>query len=294
MSCGKEGGLSNRFKIVVTAYNCSKWLGKNLGMIERQTYRSFDVCIVDDASTDPQQQAIIAEFSGRNGWRTIFNAENQGALFNIVAGIKALECSDDDIIVQMDGDDWLFDRRVLRLLDLYYRKEDIYLTYGQYYSLSHRKRGICAPVTEADIEARRYRQMPWQFSALRTFKYLLWRQIKDEDLRDRDGSFYRVSWDMAFMYPMLEMAGRHVKFIPDILYTYNDLNPICDLKVRRDEQVRCEHDIRSRSAHQCLQNGFPKPGPWPLRSRLELAWIRTVLRLKSWRVRDRRGRRFFG
>jgi glycosyltransferase involved in cell wall biosynthesis len=280
--------VNNKFKIVIPAYNCSKWLAKNLDIISRQTHRNYEVCIVDDASTDPDQKEVIRGFSKRNGWKAVFNTENKGALPNILKGIETLQCSNDDIIVLIDGDDWLFDRRVLSLLDLYYRREDIYLTYGQYFSLSHRKKGICAPLAEADIAEGRYRQMPWQFSHLRTFKYALWGQIKEEDLRDRDGSFYRVSWDMAFMYPMLEMAGQHIRFIPDILYAYNDLNPICDSKVRRQQQLSREQEIRDRPPYNRLLKGKPKAIPLPFGSQLEFAWSRLVLRLKSWRLRNRR------
>jgi len=246
------------------------------------------VCVIDDASTDPGQRGIIREFSERCGWKVIYNDENKGALFNIIKGVEALECSDDDIIVQMDGDDWLFDRRVLSLLNLYYLKEDIYLTYGQYYSISHRIRGICAPIAREDIDKKRYRQMPWQFSALRTFKYFLWRQIREEDLRDQDENFFQVTWDLAFMCPMLEMAGHHIRFIPEILYTYNDLNPICDSKVRRKEQMRCHQDIRSRRPYERLLEGDHKILALPLTARLEMAWIRTILRLKSCRIHNRR------
>ena len=37
--------------------------------------------------------------------------------------------------------------------------------------------------------------------------------------------------DLAFMYPMIEMAGiKHIKFIDKVLYVYNDLNPHNDMK----------------------------------------------------------------
>ncbi len=257
-------------------------------MIERQTYSNYDVCVVDDASTDTEQKGIIREFCERCGWKAIFNEERKGALFNIVEGIEALQCVDNDIIVQIDGDDWLFDRRVLSLLNLYYLKEDIYLTYGQYYSISHRKRGICSPIAKEDIDKKRYRQMPWQFSALRTFRYFLWRQIRDEDLRDESGEPFRVTWDEALMFPMLEMAGHHIRFIPDILYTYNDLNPICDRRVRREEQLRCGRIIRSRRPYQPLVEGDPERFPLGLAAKVRFALIRATIRLRSWRVRNRR------
>ncbi len=50
-------------------------------------------------------------------------------------------------------------------------------------------------------------------SALRTFKYKLWKNIKEEDLKNREGKFYEAAWDLAFMFPMFEMAGEKIEFV---------------------------------------------------------------------------------
>jgi hypothetical protein len=47
------------------------------------------------------------------------------------------------------------------------------------------------------------------------------------------------------MWPMIEMAGLdHFKFIPDILYVYNESNPINDHKVDLSK-VRNIHNLIS-------------------------------------------------
>jgi len=73
--------------------------------------------------------------------------------------------------------------------------------------------------------------------------------IKDEDLRDLDGEYYKVAWDYAFMYPMIEMAGERVKFIDKVIYKYNDLNPMCDGKINTDEQIRIGERIQSKEVY---------------------------------------------
>ena len=35
------------------------------------------------------------------------------------------------------------------------------------------------------------------------------------------------------MFPMLEMAGNRQEFMDQVLYVYNDKNPISDHKIRR-------------------------------------------------------------
>ena len=46
-----------------------------------------------------------------------------------------------------------------------------------------------------------------------------------------EGKFYPMTWDKAMMFPMIEMSGGNFKCIRDILYLYNDINPINDHKV---------------------------------------------------------------
>ena len=56
------------------------------------------------------------------------------------------------------------------------------------------------------------------------------------------------------MFPMLEMAGTHVSFIPDVLYEYNAANPINDGRVRLPLVLECERFIRSKKKYPCLKN----------------------------------------
>ena len=69
-------------------------------------------------------------------------------------------------------------------------------------------------------------------SHIRTWRAFLWRKIKQEDLKDENGVYWRVTGDLSFMFPMLEMAGEeHYKFMTDINYIYNEQNPLNDHKV---------------------------------------------------------------
>lgn len=242
--------LKNKFKIIIPTYNSTEWLSNTLSSIENQSYRNYEVCIIDDASTDSNQVEIINSFSKRLGWRTILNKDRKGALANIVNGIAHLECRDEDIIILIDGDDWLYDKHVLNLLNLYYNRENVYLTYGQWISFKNRTKGRCARVTEDELIGIRKGQ--WRFSHLRTFKYLLWKNIKDGDLRDSSNEYFKVAWDLAIMFPLFEMAPERSLYVPDILYVYNDKNPINDFKVRVDEQSQVAKYISENPQYQKL------------------------------------------
>ena len=52
------------------------------------------------------------------------------------------------------------------------------------------------------------------------------------------------------MFPMLEMAGNRQEFIKDLLYVYNDENPISDHKIRRKEQILAAKEIREKRRYK--------------------------------------------
>ena len=82
------------------------------------------------------------------------------------------------------------------------------------------------------------RRGPWRGSHLRTFKFKLWKLLKDSDLRGSDGKFYDCAWDLEFMWPMLEMAGYHrTKWISERIYVYNQETAFNDAKLYLKEQM---------------------------------------------------------
>ena len=66
------------------------------------------------------------------------------------------------------------------------------------------------------------------------------------DLLDNNGDFYRMAWDLAFMFSMLEMSSYKSHYVKDMLYAYNLVNPLNDHKVDNTYQVKLEKEIRSK------------------------------------------------
>jgi len=246
-----------KFKIVVPAYNSQKWIRKTLNSIVCQNYTNYDVCIVDDKSTEKNQVNIIKEYcekynSDKNTWKYILNNKRKGALFNIVNAIRNSDCNDEDVIITLDGDDWLYDENVLNKVAKAY-EGDILLTYGQYMSYPSNTVGHCKPYDKKVIQARSFRRDEWRMSHLRTFKYKLFSNIKEKDFIDsRKKRYFEMAWDLALMFPMAEMAGDRIKFISDILYTYNRENPINDDKVNLGLQASTNGLIRKMQKYDYL------------------------------------------
>ena len=232
----------NNFVVLVATYNTPKWIGKCLDSILGQKYDTtkFRICVVDDASTAQKQIEILKEYEKNELVTIIYKKRNEGGLKAYVDATAYMKPRSDDIVVHVDGDDWLYNSNVLAKVNRRYQDRTL-LTYGSYeiyapHNSDNGELGICEECP-ADVKVfRKYRQHKWIFSHLRTFKFKLWNKIKDIDLKDEKGTYWKVSWDRAFMYPMLEMANGNIKFIKDKVYVYNMANPFNDFRNRKEEQ----------------------------------------------------------
>ena len=57
-------------------------------------------------------------------------------------------------------------------------------------------------------------------SHLRAFYTKLFLQIKEEDLKDEDGNWFRAANDVAMYTPILEMCHERIQYVPEISYLY--------------------------------------------------------------------------
>jgi glycosyltransferase involved in cell wall biosynthesis len=250
--------MMRRFKVIVPSFNSIDYIEKTLRSIEMQTDKQYDVCVIDDGSTIPGQRDLIQKFCERNDWKFLFNEKNHGALYGMVHAIPLLDCHDDDVVVVIDGDDWLAHPEVFSKLRQVYTENDVYLTWGQceLYPKKDTPTNYAQPIPEMVMQQALYRDIPFVFWHLGTFKYFLWRHLEDPDLRDEDGEYFMIMKDKATLYPMLEMAGEKIRFIPETLYIYNMENPLNDyVNTPSEEHNRVDALIRGRKRYAKLR--FP-------------------------------------
>lgn len=229
-----------KFHIVTAAYNCQNYIRKCLDMLSIQTYKNWDGVVVDDCSTDNTLQIIKSALPKK--MVCVANTKNIGSLANqhkaLPMGCQkekgAIKISDEDVIVKVDGDDWLYDEHVLEKLAVYYNDPEVWMTYGSCIRSTTKQRGQTAKPVPKDYDFRKNR---WVLSHLRSYKYFLWKNIYIDDLKsNRTKDFYTTSEDCAIMKPMAEMAGwEHIKYIDEVLYVYNLGNPIRDGAIHKRE-----------------------------------------------------------
>lgn len=252
------------FVIIIPSYNNEKYIEKNLRSVFSQNYSNYRVIYIDDHSRDNTlllAQSLFKELDKKGCASLIHNPTNYGALANIYNAVHS--CHDEEIVVLLDGDDFLAHEQVLTILNQTYANPNIWMTYGNYldYPSYQQNPQICKKIANKIIENRSFRKKPWSATHLRTFYTSIFKEINIADLFYR-GRFYPMGWDLAIMIPMLEMSGPHSAFIEDVLYLYNRENPISDHKIHLEFQNDCSKHIRARSCYpllSCLPNhDYPK------------------------------------
>lgn len=198
----------NPIRITVTssAIRAAKWAPRCIESVAQQTIPDPHHAYV---AADPETYA--AARSGSQGLALVCDGAGRGLLENLLPIWRSLP--DDEVIVWLDGDDWLAtDRALATVAEMH--AAGAWATYGQFLR-SDGRLGFCAPVGSDP------RSAPWTCSHLKTFRAGLVKRIRDEDLRDASGACLTLAIDQAIMIPVLEMAAERALFCPRVLCVYN-------------------------------------------------------------------------
>jgi glycosyltransferase involved in cell wall biosynthesis len=247
--------MNNRFVIITPFYNVEEWIGLCVNSVKKQDYTNYVHYLIDDISTDNTVEKIQTIVKEEDKISLIQNSIKKYALKNIYDTLESIEIEDDDIVVILDGDDWLANKNVLKRLDEEYQQTNCLMTYGSYVEYPSLNRGKFAKkIPNEIIEQQSYRNHQWMSSHLRTFRYSLWNKINKKDFINKEtGNFIKAAWDLAFVFPMLEMAGHRARFIQDILYMYNRSNPLNEDKINHPVQLSEEAQVRRRQPYEILK-----------------------------------------
>ena len=149
--------------------------------------------------------------------------------------------SADDILVSLDGDDWFPHERVLQHIANVYWDPNVWLTYGSF-AFADGRPGFASQYTHEN-----FRGDEWRATHLKTFRAALFHRLGDAELK-RNGTFRDLCWDMAVMFPMLEMCGlEHSRFVPEVLYVYNYANSFEHNSTAAERQREREMNMELRS-----------------------------------------------
>lgn len=235
--------------ILTTLYNCESYIEKCIQSLKDQTFKDFTCYLTDDLSTDSTVEVVKKLISDDQRFILIQNKEKLFQPGNYDQVIRNNNLIDNnEICVEVDGDDWLPDVNVLKRVNDLYKRSIVWLANGSFVYHDGRPGFAQKPSFFKSI-----RKQDFALTHLRTWRAFLWRKIKIEDLKDSNGRYYEVAGDLAFMFPMFEMAGPlHYRFMKEVNYVYNEGNPINDHKLHLEKVEVIVKEIRNKIPYQLL------------------------------------------
>jgi FkbM family methyltransferase len=249
-------GNEQKIVAVSTFYNCQDYITRCIDSIATQDYDNYQCILVNDCSTDATAERVAGAIAAlpadiQAKFTVINNTERQGAVYNQVAVFRAID-DPEAIVMIIDGDDSLVnDNSIFSYFNSVYDGSTEF-TYGSCWSMVDHIPLISQPYPEKIKQARAYRQhrfnwiMP--YTHLRTFKQHLITGIPDSNFQDTTGAWFRAGGDGSTFYSLIEAADPNkVKCLQEVVYNYNDINPLNDYKVNSDEQTRNAQIISNRN-----------------------------------------------
>lgn len=251
--------MKNKFKIIIPSYNNEDWVEYNIASILNQNYSNYEVLYINDKSTDNTFNKVKDIVNELDNWTIINNKENKGAQYNYFEHLNTFLTDDKDILIHLDGDDWLYDDNVLDNLNKFYCEKDCWMTYGGFVCWDGSEdvklpNPQSTPYPEFIHKYKMYRKDVWRASHLRTFRSFLIKSVKNSDLKSNiDGKYYWHAADLAHQFPCLEMCPKDKIGVVDFYthcYNASQQNSIRTREREDSNNQKYEEEIRNKKIYK--------------------------------------------
>lgn len=116
--------------VYITNYNYGHFIKKAINSVLNQTFKNFELIIIDDGSKDKSKN-IIKKYQSKKNIRVIFQ-KNKGL---VVSNNLALRLSRAKYIMRLDSDDWLDPHALEIMSNILERNKKISLIFPDYYEV---------------------------------------------------------------------------------------------------------------------------------------------------------------
>lgn len=98
-----------KFSIIIPVYNVEKYLKQCIDSVLNQTYKNYEIILIDDGSTD-NSPAICDKYKDNDDRITVLHKKNRGAAAARNSGIRVIK---GEYVLFLDSDDFWADNKAL-------------------------------------------------------------------------------------------------------------------------------------------------------------------------------------
>jgi len=195
--------------IVMPVYNVDvKWIKEAVKSIEDQIYTNWELCIADDASTNPKLVKYLKSLEKNKKIKVVFRKEN-GHISE--ASNSALKLATGEFVALMDNDDVIHPHALAEVVKVLNEKRDTDFIYSDEDKITTKGKRL-EPTFKPD----------WSPDFLLRTNYLSHLSVIRKKLIDEVGGFrkgYEGSQDYDLFLRVTEKTD-NIEHIPDILYSW--------------------------------------------------------------------------
>ncbi len=198
--------------IVMPVYNVDvKWIKEAVKSVKKQIYTNWELCIADDASTDPELKKYLKNISKDSRIKVTFRKKN-GHISE--ASNSALELAEGEFIALMDNDDIIHPHALAEVVKLLNEKPDTDFIYSDEDKIDMTGKRV-EPFFKPD----------WSPDLFMSTNYMSHLSVIRKELIDKVGGFrkgYEGSQDYDLFLRIVEKTNR-IEHIPDVLYSWRKI-----------------------------------------------------------------------
>jgi glycosyltransferase involved in cell wall biosynthesis len=212
----KEDQKKLPISLIIPVYNVEKYLYRAFVSVENQTFKNFEVIIVNDGSTDGSKK-IIKKFAEKNSNFYVINQENKGLGEARNTGIKA-SCG--SFMAFMDSDDFLEPKYLEKLYKCALKTGADIVCCNFYFYYNRAKIKIPCPLISFPGIYSGEQALKKITSCFGTLAFAWNKLFRRELFTKHKIKFYNMYFEDSATSPRLFFYARKVTFIPNILYNY--------------------------------------------------------------------------
>lgn len=203
--------MDTKFSIIIPAYNVEKYIKKCLDSILNQTYKSFEVIIIDDASTDNTYN-IISQYDDPR----IKIIQNETNLRQGTARNKGMEIAEGEYIIFVDADDYYSSDDVIEKINNVIGDEKCDIVF-----FGFKEKGGLSRTIIPEPTATKY-DMLNNFNSTLKCQCALWNKcfnrkfLKKNKIKFTKKMFYE---DNMFSFKAIALSNK-TKVLPEVCYIY--------------------------------------------------------------------------
>ena len=228
-----------KFSFIIPVYNVDKYIGKCIDSILSQSYRNFEIILIDDGSTD-RSGKICDEYKEKDNRIKVYHGKNTGLSG---ARNKGIELCEGEYIIFLDSDDyWVSDKLKILAEECNKNKVDILVYNYEIYDEKYKK--ITIPkgikfnnVFKEVIDGQTYLEKVLEINPL--YQWYAWSYaIKAKNIKELKFKVGIKYEDVDLMYKVILNANKII-VIDEIIIRYRLSRPG---SITHDVKVQTEKD----------------------------------------------------